>query len=220
MKKILILLNCFVLLIAGCKNEKTDDTRVDSAVVAPTLSPLSDTAKTAADPAVPKKIDSMPVEKKIAASPVPANKSAATAKPKEDEVRVKKVSKKGRIILELLKVNMQEKMEADKEGVYNHAEVMPLYPGGESALRRYLEDHIQYPDNALNNEVQGTVKVQFTVDEQGKIISPAVISQKLGSGLEEEALRVLRSMPRWIPGQVQGQNVKTRFTLPISYQIN
>ena len=213
MKKVTVFLVFAIIYITGCRNDKTDDTRIDSALAAPPLSPLPDTMNPGVDSAMITKADNTSTEKKSTISPERKNSV-------EDGVRVKKVSKKGRIILELLKLNMQEKIASDNEGVYNRAEVMPYYPGGESALREFIENNIAYPDNALNNDIHGTVKVYFAVDEQGKIYAPVIISPKLGYGLEEEALRVVKRMPKWIPGQVEGKNVKTRFTLPITYKID
>ncbi len=195
------------ILIMGCKNNKTDTTALDTAVITPSLSQLPDTMRKAAKDSLIKKEDSISI-------------SGNTNKETGSEVRLKKVSRKGRVILELLKTATPEKIESDKEGIYNRAEVMPSYPGGEKALRKFIETTIHYPENDIDDNIQGTVKVYFAVDEQGKVYTPTIISQKLGYGLEEEALRVIRQMPTWVPGQIKGKNVKTHFTLPITYRID
>ena len=115
--------------------------------------------------------------------------------------------------------NNKVKMEIDKNGVYARAEVMPSFPGGQNALEKYVEDNLQYPQQALDNGTEGRVLIEFDVDEKGKLYRPIIISDKIGDGLEEEALRVVKGMPTWTPGQMKGKNVKTKFTLPISYQI-
>lgn len=115
--------------------------------------------------------------------------------------------------------NSKDKMEMDKNGVYARAEVMPSFPGGENALGKYVEDNLQYPQQALDNNTEGRVLLQFDVDEKGKIYNPMVISEKIGDGLEEEAVKVVKAMPQWNPGQIKGKNVKAKFTLPISYKI-
>jgi len=109
----------------------------------------------------------------------------------------------------------------DKEGVYARAEIMPMFPGGEDALRKYIEDNIRYPEQALDNGTEGTVTVKFAVDENGKVYTPVVdpSSAKPGDGLEQEALRVVNSMPRWTPGRIKGKNVKTMYSLPITYRL-
>jgi len=115
--------------------------------------------------------------------------------------------------------NSKDKMEMDKNGVYAKAEVMPSFPGGQNALEKYVEDNLQYPQQALDNGTEGRVLIEFDIDEKGKLYHPVIVSDKIGDGLEEEALKVVKGMPAWTPGQMKGKNVKTKFTLPISYQI-
>ncbi len=111
-------------------------------------------------------------------------------------------------------------MEMDKEGYYNHVDVLPSYPGGQKALEKFVEKNIVYPNKALNEGVEGTVDVLFAVDENGKVYTPMTKGEKVGYGLDEEAARVISKMPKWNPGSIKGKNVKTRFTLPITFQIN
>jgi TonB family protein len=113
-----------------------------------------------------------------------------------------------------------DKMAADKEGVYNKATVMPQFPGGEDALATYVNNHIEYPQQAIEDNTAGVVRVSFVVDEHGKVQQAKVINgQKVGNGLDEEALRVVNNMPAWKPGKVKGHNVKTRLELPINFQL-
>lgn len=213
-----LFLGAAVFYMTACRNEQTDTTTADTTVIlVPTPAPESGISP----------VDSAPRPKdsitKTPKAGMPADKIKIVLdnkKETETEVRMKKVSKKGRIILQLLKMNPQDKIEADTEGVYARAEIMPAYPGGENALRDFVENHIQYPDKAIDNNISGTVRVYFIVDEQGKIAAPTIIPPKLGYGLEEEALRVIKQMPNWIPGQVQGTRVSTRITLPITYKID
>jgi len=127
-------------------------------------------------------------------------------------------ARRGRIVIKWDRAHANDAIAMDKEGVYNRAEVAPSFPGGESALSKYIQDNIQYPDEAVNGERQGTVYVAFTVDENGKV-TRANTNTKMGYGLENEAVRVVSNMPRWNPGKVNGKNVKTRFTIPITYQL-
>jgi periplasmic protein TonB len=112
------------------------------------------------------------------------------------------------------------KMTKDKYGIYNRADVMPQYPGGESALDNYIQTSIQYPQQALNNDKEGTVFVKFAVDENGKVINATVLGHPLGYGLDEEALRVVNDMPNWTPGKIKGKPVKVYYTLPIAYALS
>jgi protein TonB len=96
----------------------------------------------------------------------------------------------------------------------------PEFPGGEKALDNYVNDHINYPQQAIDNDVSGVVRVSFIVDEQGRITKAKLVSpQKVGEGLDEEALRVVSNMPEWKPGTLHGRKVKTRLELPISFQV-
>ena len=110
-------------------------------------------------------------------------------------------------------------MEMDKAGVYNNVEFIPSFPGGNKGLQKYFDDNLKYPEEASNEGVDGTVKVSFVVDENGKLSSPQIIGDKLGYGLEDEALKVVKQMPAWTPGKLKGVNVKTRYTLPVKFQL-
>ncbi len=112
-------------------------------------------------------------------------------------------------------------MIKDKYGVYNMAEVMPQFPGGHHALENYINNHLDYPDQAIDDNAAGTVKVTFVVDENGKVQDARVVGgEKVGDGLEQQALRAVAGMPAWKPGKVHGKNVKTRLELPINFQLD
>ena len=111
------------------------------------------------------------------------------------------------------------KIEKDKMGVYTRAEVMPVYGGNSQALSDYIASSIVYPEQAVENNVEGTVKVEFVVDENGAISDVKSVGNKLGYGLEEEAVKVVSKLPKWMPGKVKGKNVKTRLSVPITYKL-
>ncbi|MCG2613137.1 energy transducer TonB [Terrimonas sp. NA20] len=111
------------------------------------------------------------------------------------------------------------KIEKDKMGIYTRAEVAPTYAGGYPNIESYIQDNIEYPQNAIDNTIEGTVQVQFAVDENGKVTNVSTVGNKLGYGLEEEAIKVVSNMPKWTPGKVKGKAVKTWRTLPITYQL-
>ncbi len=110
-------------------------------------------------------------------------------------------------------------MVADKEGYYINTEVLPSYPGGQKELERFFEKNLQYPAEAEDNGIEGTVNLNFAVDENGKIYSPFVTTPSIGYGVEQEAIRVFNIMPAWTPGRIKGKNVKTRFTLPVTFKL-
>jgi len=111
-------------------------------------------------------------------------------------------------------------IEMDKEGIYNRTEIRPSYPGGQKALATFIQENIIYPETAIENGVEGSVDVVFAVDENGRVYTPMIKGDKAGYGLDEASLEVITKMPKWTPGQIKGKNVKSYYTLPISFKIN
>ncbi|MFT3751207.1 MAG: energy transducer TonB [Agriterribacter sp.] len=126
--------------------------------------------------------------------------------------------KKGTASIIINKENGQ-KVEKGKDGIYTNAEVMPQYPGGEQALSDFVVNKIEYPQNAIDKDAEGTVNVSFVIDEKGKVISPEAVGNKAGNGFDNEAVRIVNQMPDWKPGTVKGKPVKTRLTLPITFKL-
>lgn len=92
----------------------------------------------------------------------------------------------------------------------------PIFPGGEAAMRKYLMDNLVYPAQALRNEVSGSVQVSFVVNTDGSIVDVKVI-RGVGSGCSEEALRVVKSMPKWKAGRHNGHAVRVKMTIPVKF---
>ncbi len=109
-----------------------------------------------------------------------------------------------------------EKLE--KEKVYTAAEVMPQYPGGETEMRKFLAQNLRYPENAKSNKVEGIVVAQFEVLKTGKIGDVRVV-KGADAELEAEAIRVIKSMPDFIPGKMNGQPVNVLYTLPVMFSL-
>lgn len=128
------------------------------------------------------------------------------------------MKKKGKITLGSM-ATKETNMKPDKEGVYYVADVMPAYPGGQNALEDYMNNNVEYPQNAIDNNSEGTVNVQFVVDENGNVTNAKVAGKKLGNELDEEAVKEVSNMPKWTPGKVKGKNVKTRIVLPVTYKL-
>jgi protein TonB len=130
------------------------------------------------------------------------------------------VKKKGKASMGVVTANTNAvKAEKDKDGVYTKAEIMPVYPGNDQGLSDYIASNIVYPEQAVDNSIEGTVKVEFVVDDKGDISDVKTIGNKLGYGLEEEAVKVVNKLSKWTPGKVKGKNVKTRLTVPITYKL-
>ena len=94
----------------------------------------------------------------------------------------------------------------------------PAFPGGEKDLLKYLAENIKYPPIARETNIQGTVALTFVIGKDGKV-SDIRIVREIGGGCGKEALRVVQSMPNWIPGENNGHPVKVRFTLPVKFRL-
>ncbi len=103
--------------------------------------------------------------------------------------------------------------------IVTFAEQMPEFEGGQEAMMNYLSKNINYPPVARENGIEGRVVLQFVVGTDGKI-SQIEVLKKLGWGLEEEAVRVVKAMPAWRPGKQNGKAVFVKFTLPIVFRLN
>lgn len=100
--------------------------------------------------------------------------------------------------------------------VFTVVEKMPEYIGGQEALGAYLSENIKYPKSAFDAGISGTVFMQFIVNADGKI-SDASILKGVNDDLNNEAMRVVESMPAWVPGEQQGKRVKVKYVLPIKF---
>ena len=100
--------------------------------------------------------------------------------------------------------------------IFQIVEEMPLFPGGEEALLAYLGKNISYPQMAKESNIQGTVYIGFVVEADGSITNVKVL-RGIGGGCDEEAIRVVKSMPRWAPGKQRGKPVRVQFNLPIKF---
>jgi protein TonB len=97
---------------------------------------------------------------------------------------------------------------------------MPSFPGGEGALFSYLSKNIRYPNIAAENGIEGTVTVQFVVDYEGNIKDVKVLSAAKGGGLEQEATRVIKAMPKWKPGKQNGRYVSVLYSIPVNFRLS
>ena len=159
-------------------------------------------------------IDKMKADSIKADSMKAASMKTDTMKPESKPTKKKGIATVSEPIPEVT-----EEIKEDKNKVYNHAEVDPVFPGGQSALDDYIKDNIKYPAPAMENEIEGKVLIQFIVDENGNVTGTTVLSKPLGYGIEQEAMRVVSNMPQWTPGKVKGKNVKTYRLLPITFTL-
>lgn len=102
--------------------------------------------------------------------------------------------------------------------IFTNVEQMPMYPGGEGALLGYLRDNIHYPTVAAENGVQGRVVVGFVVERDGSITDVKIL-RGVDPSLDREAMRVVKSMPRWNPGKQNGSAVRVKYQVPVSFRL-
>lgn len=113
-----------------------------------------------------------------------------------------------------IKKHVHQKKHND-EKVYEVVEQMPSFPGGQEALMTYINNNIKYPDEVCG---QGRVIVSFVVEKDGSITN-ATIRRSVDPAFDREALRVISSMPKWIPGKNNGRNVRVRFNVPVQFKL-
>jgi periplasmic protein TonB len=102
--------------------------------------------------------------------------------------------------------------------VYDAVEQMPSFPGGDYARVDYLQETLNYPTLALKRGIEGRVFVTFIIEKNGSISHVRVL-RGIGGGCDEEAVRVIQNMPRWVPGKQNGQPVRVRFNMPFKFTI-
>lgn len=105
-----------------------------------------------------------------------------------------------------------------EDKIFTIVEEMPQFPGGDSALKRYIQTNIRYPDKAREHSITGTVYVSFLVDKDGNIQDPKLL-RGIGGGCDEEALKVISSMPAWLPGKQNGRAVIVQYNIPIKFNV-
>ena len=110
--------------------------------------------------------------------------------------------------------------KAEEQGeIFQVVEEQPMFPGGMEEMMKFLQQNAKYPKEAQEQGKQGRVIVQFVVNKDGSITGDSVV-RSVDPLLDAEALRVVRSMPNWIPGKQRGKEVRVRFTLPVSFRLS
>ena len=111
-----------------------------------------------------------------------------------------------------------EMPKRDENEILKSVEQMPQFPGGDAALIKYLDSHIQYPPEAAKNNIQGRVILQFVVDKTGEIGEVKVV-RSVDKDLDKEAVRLIKTLPKFIPGRQNGQAVAVWYTLPVTFKL-
>ena len=112
-----------------------------------------------------------------------------------------------------------EDEEIVEEEIFDNAEEQPEYPGGFGELTKYIAKNLKYPMQAREGDIQGRVFVGFVVEKDGSISNVQVL-RGIGGGCDEEAVRIVKTLPKFKPGKQRGNPVRVKYTLPIVFRLN
>ena len=121
----------------------------------------------------------------------------------------------------LLMVNTNAMAQSKKianDKVLEKAEVMPQFPGGDQAMMKFVSENVQYPEEAKEKEISGRVLVGFIVEKDGSVNEVKIV-RGIGGGCDEEAVRVVKAMPKWKPGKQDGKTVRVSYTMPFFFKM-
>ena len=109
--------------------------------------------------------------------------------------------------------------EEKEDEIFMVVETMPEFPGGQAELFKYLSENVKYPVIAQENGIQGRVICQFVVNKDGSIVDVEVVRSGGDASLDKEAVRVIKSMPKWKPGKQRGKPVRVKYTVPVNFKL-
>ena len=135
-----------------------------------------------------------------------------------DDAEMEDCDEEHEIVLERPIEKPVEKPKEAKEEIFRSVEQMPQFPGGEAALMKHIKSQLNYPLEAAQNKIQGRVVIQFVVEKDGSIGEVKVV-RSVDNDLDEEAVRLIKSLPKFIPGRHKGQPVAVWYTLPVSFKL-
>lgn len=121
------------------------------------------------------------------------------------------------VIEEYVPVEVEEE-EVQEQEIFQIVEEMPSFPGGEAKLMEYVAKNIKYPQIARETGIQGRVFVGFVVEPDGSI-SNVKLLRGIGGGCDEEAMRVIKSLPKWKPGKQRGKAVRVSYQIPVFFKL-
>lgn len=104
--------------------------------------------------------------------------------------------------------------------IFDRTEVIPSFPGGNDSLNAYIRRNMRYPKEAIENALTGKVVIKFIVEKDGNITNPVKLVDYVGHGCADEAYRLIRNMPKWLPGKQKGKLVRAYYVLPITFSIS
>lgn len=136
----------------------------------------------------------------------------------DDEIDINVEADQDTEVEEYIPMEVEDEESAEELQIFMVVEAMPEFPGGEAALHKYLGENIKYPQMAKESGIQGRVFVTFVVERDGSVTDVKVL-RGIGGGCDEEAIRVVKGMPRWSPGKQRGKPVRVQFNLPVKFTL-
>ena len=125
----------------------------------------------------------------------------------------------GRPIHQYYTVPINFQLEDNADSIYHQPEVSAQFPGGEEALNSYIKSHLQYPKEYIDTCISGKLRVSFVVGATG-LVEKVCLEHPLDRFIDEEAMRVVTMMPRWIPAMDHGKPVAAWYTIPIKFALS
>ena len=123
------------------------------------------------------------------------------------------------VIFNIIKLYIDGHKEEEEEEIFMVVESMPEFPGGQQELFKYLAENVKYPVIAQENGIQGRVICQFVVNKDGSIVDVQAVRSSGEPSLDKEAIRVIKSMPKWKPGKQRGKPVRVKYTVPVNFRL-
>ena len=154
--------------------------------------------------------------------PVEVPKQTTQVEIVQDDVEVEDIEinadvQQDEVIEEYVAPEVVEEEVVEQE-IFKIVEEMPAFPGGEAKLMEYVAKNVKYPQIARETGVQGRVYVNFVVEPDGSVSNVSVL-RGIGGGCDEEAIRVVKSMPKWKPGKQRGKAVRVSYMLPVNFKL-
>ncbi len=134
-----------------------------------------------------------------------------------EDIEINAEMDQNEVIEEYVPVEVEEE-EVQEQEIFQIVEEMPAYPGGDQRLMEYVAKNIKYPQIARETGIQGRVFVGFVVEPDGSVSNVKVL-RGIGGGCDEEAMRVVKSMPKWKPGKQRGKAVRVSYMLPVNFKL-
>ena len=221
MKKYIAILAsvCVVATVSSCRKtaDEGDDEKTDNDTTSYKLNPqITDKD----DVAIAEEVSASQKVTEIAIVDEPVHKNEIKTQEEKYSSEAQSNAKKRNQVTEEVKVAFEAKAKPKNDQTVNMAcvEQKATFPGGDAALYKWLSTQINYPADAAEAGITGRVIVSFVIEKDGSISNARVV-RSIHPSLDAEAIRIVKTMPKWIPGKNNGQPVRVEYTLPISFKL-